>query len=106
MKPEDILKAAQEQSRKEGELEYKIHNKGAVLSAVVALLLLAVMFYVEYFFLHKVDYGKPAIILAISTASDLYDGIKLKDKKKIIIGIVCFLLFAVCMVMYIGALLK
>ncbi len=106
MNREDILKAAQEQSPKVGEFESKTQTKGAVIGALVALVVALVMFYVEYLVFRRVDYGKPAIILLISFISDLHDGIKLKIKRKIVIGIITAILFLVCMIMYIGAFFK
>ncbi len=106
MKNEDILKAAQNQSPKEGEFENKIQSRGAFLAAGVGLIITAIMFYVEFLLLHKLDYGKPAIILAVSSASDLFVGIRLKEKKKIVIGSICLLLFVLCVIMYVGALMK
>ena len=106
MKPEDILKAAQEQKNGEGEYELKIQSRGAFLSALVALVIAGAMFYVEFLFLHRLDYGKPAIVFAISAASDLFIGFKLKDKKKIIIGICSAVLFVICIIFYVGALMK
>ena len=106
MNNEDILKAAQNQSKKEGEFENKIQSRGAFLAAGIGILITAIMFYVEFLLLHKLDYGKPAIILAVSAASDLFVGIRLKDKMKTIIGIICSLLFVLCLIMYIGVLMR
>ena len=106
MNREEILKAAQEQSPKEGEFENRVQTKGAILGAGVAIIVAAIMFYVEYLVFHRFDYGKPAIILLISFVSDLHDGVKLKSKKKVIIGIITAVLFVLCMIMYIGALFK
>ncbi len=105
MNSEEILKAAQAE-KKDGEYENRIKDKSALISIVASLFVIAVMFYFEYLVFHRFDYGKPAIILLISSVSDIFCGIKLKNKKNVILGAVCGFLFIICIIMYVGALIK
>ncbi len=104
MNREDISKAAQEESHNDGEFENQIGRRGAMLAAAIAIFLVLIMFLVEYIVFHRLDFGKPAIICIMSTASDLYEGIRTKKTGKIIKGVITFMFFALFMVLYIGAL--
>ena len=106
MDRDEILKAVQEEEHKDGEYENTIGKKSAMMAAAIGIFTVLVMFYVEYLVFHRLDFGKPALICIMSSISDLYDGIKAKKKSKIIIGIIAALLFVLCIIFYIGALLK
>ena len=103
MNREDILKAAQEDSQKEGEETIYFGRKGALLAAAITIFIILIMFLVEYIVFHKLDFGKPAIICIMSAVTDLYEGIKTKKTRKIVGGIIAFLIFVLCMILYIGA---
>ena len=104
MNREDILKAAQEESRNDGEFENQVGRKGAMLAAAVAIFAVIIMFLVEYIVFHRLDFGKPAIICIMSAASDLYEGIRTKKTGKTIWGVVTTLFAALFIGLYIGAL--
>lgn len=106
MNREDILKAAQEEKHQEGEYERQIGKKAAILAAGITVLVVLGMFYIEYYFLHRIDFGKLAVICLMSSISDLYEGIKTKKKSKIIFGVIAALLFVLFIVLYIGALFR
>ena len=106
MKREEILEATKDQKIKDGEYEVKVQRIGSILGTAFALLAAITMIFVEYNFFHKLDYGKPALIMLIASISDLYEGIKLKRKLVIIKGIICAILLVLCVVVYIGALVK
>lgn len=105
MKREEILEATKDQKIKDGEYEVKIQRIGSILGTAFALLAAIIMIFVEYNFFHKLDYGKPALIMIIASISDLYEGIRLRRKMVLIKGIICTFLFALCVVVYIGALI-
>ena len=104
MTNEEILKAAQSEKRSNGEYESKIQSRADLLANLVALILVGIMFFVEYLLFRKVDYGKATSIFVISFVSDLYAGIKLNNKRKIVVGLIMMVPFLISLTLYIGAL--
>ncbi len=102
-KREEILNFTMENECTEGENEKRIHNRGAIFGFIVALAVAVIMFYVDFLVFHKYDFGKPAIIWSVIATSEIYEGIKFRDKKKMLLGVVFGIFFVVCVFMYIGA---
>ncbi len=107
MENEDkILAAIEESEPKVGEYEVHEQRKGAVIGVCASFIFGLIMCFVEYLITHRYDFGKLSIIFLIVVISELYEGIKFKKKKQIIAGIIYFVMFAICLILYVGALLK
>ena len=68
-------------------------------------MLCTIMTVVELWIFKEIDFGKPAMLFAISGFAKLYEGIKGKEKKKVIGGLVEMFIVVFCLLLYVGALL-
>lgn len=105
MDREDILKAVQDETPELGEYEITVERRAMLYSAGIALILCAILMLVEMFAEKRLDYGKPAMIFAIYSISDLYEGMKLSNKKKKIKGVVEAIFTVLFLLLFVGALL-
>ena len=85
MNNEEILQAVSEQKNKNDEFENIIQSRGAMLASGIGLIMAVIMVFAESSIFHKMDLGKPAIIFLIIFVSDLFEGIKFKSKKKLLV---------------------
>lgn len=104
MNNEELMQNVEKETRVFDEHENKIQRLGIGLAIAFSLLLAIIMVSIEFYVFHKVDYGKPALLIFMAMISDLYEGIKLKRTRKFIFAAISLLLFVVCLVMYIGGL--
>lgn len=105
MDREDILKAVQAETQEVGEYEITVERRAMMYAAGIGLMLCAVLMLVEMFAEKRLDYGKPAMVLAICSISDLYEGIKLSDKKKKFKGTVEAIFAILFLLLFVGVLL-
>ena len=70
----------------------------------VTVVVIIVMFFVEYFINKRVDFGKPVILGLMATIADLLDGLKNDRKKYVISGVIEAVFTLVMLICYIGAL--
>lgn len=101
MNREDILKEVNKNPDRFGESEVHNQRKGAVIATLIGLFICAAMVAVEYFVVHKLDFGKVALVTAVIGTSDLYEGINNKSKKQIIYGMICEILTVVFLIFYV-----
>ena len=101
-----ILEAIENSEPEMGEYEIQVQRKGAVIGVCAAFAFGLIISFIESVITGKFDFGKLSIIFLVVVISELYEGIKFKKKKQIIYGVICFVLFAICMILYVGALLK
>lgn len=109
MTNEEILKAAQEDNQTNqsvGEFEKNTTRTGLIYATCAGIVVYLVMVVFELCIAHKYDFGKPAIFFLIVAVMDLYEGKKLKIKKKTIAGIVSVIVSVICLLLYVGAMLR
>lgn len=99
MNKEDILKAAQNNRRTGNEYENKEGLRSGMLGSLIALLVGAVLFFIEYFCLKRVNCGLLAVAFSGAGADNLFAGIRIRKAGSIILGaseliIALFLLLA------------
>lgn len=105
MNREDILKVVQEEKSEAGEYEKLIARKSIMYGAAFGVALCTIMVIAELFILKKMDYGKPTILFAISGYANLYEGIKNKRKKMIIIGVIDIVVTLFGLLLFVGELI-
>ena len=87
MNKDEILKAAQS-NNKGNEYENKTVIKSNILSALSALVVGAILFFLEYWKTKSLNWGIAAIVLTACATQSLYEGIKLKRILWIVIGVI------------------
>ena len=101
MNRDEILKEAQKNPATIGESEAHFQRRGAILASLLGLLIAAIMVFTEYFYLHKMDFGKVAIFTTIVGVSDLYEGIKNKSRKLVIAGVIGCIFTVFFLILYV-----
>ena len=61
------------------------------------------MILIELFLVKKMDFGKPALLIAIAGYADFYEGSKNRIRKKKVKGIIELVVAAFVVLLYIGA---
>lgn len=102
MEKNEILKAAQAEPKRIGEYEKEITRKGVAYASMAGVILCLAMVAIELLVIKKLDFGKPAIIILLSSVINLYEGLKMNNRKLIISGGIEAVLFIVCTILYIG----
>ena len=105
MNREDILNAARAE-KSIGEYEIGVERKGFMYAFASVIVLCMVMVFVEIAMKKPLDWGKVMFIPLIRSVADLYEGIRLSRKKRIISGIFFAALSLVLLLAYIGGLLR
>ena len=105
MNKDDILKVAQKEKRGT-EYEHKAVLKSDLLSALMALIVGAFLFFFEYIRKGTFNWGIATIVLTACATQALYEGIKLRKTLWIIVGVIQTILaliaFAVAIVGLVG----
>lgn len=83
---EEILKAAQKDRYSGKEAESRAGVKATLLGSIIALIVGAVLFLLEFFIKKSWNFGLIAVAMTASCVQLLYEGIKLKTVRKIIVG--------------------
>ena len=99
---EDILNAAQKESFRGKEFENKAGTRGALLAALVSLIVGTLLFLVEFFVKKTWNIGLLAVAMTASSTQLLYEGIKLKNVWKTIFGLLGALIALFFILGYIG----
>ena len=86
MNKEDILKAAQNSKGKCNEYENKENLRSGLFGSLIALVVGAVVFFVEYFCFKRVDCGLLAVAFSGAGADNFLAGIRTKRAGSIIAG--------------------
>ena len=105
MDREDILKAVQTEKQETGEYEDNIARKAIMFGTALGVILCLIMTAVELWIFKKLDFGKPTMLIAISSFANLYEGRKCKEKKKIVGGLIEAMIAVFCLLLYVGAFL-
>lgn len=109
MNNQEILQKIEQDKVVYDEHENKLRRFGIVFSFSVGLAVTIIMISAESILTGTIDYGKPAVVFSIVLASELFEYIRIKNKKKIkdIISIIgTIILLAICLYYYIGGLVK
>lgn len=108
MTQEEILNEVQKNPPKEGYGEREVQQIGKGLSVgLIALGIIYVLVTAIDFFCYKTfDYGKMVMLMGFMTAWNLYEGIKVKKRISLIIGIICGFATFSNLAMYIGGIFR
>ena len=106
MGEQDILKAAQAQASKSGEFEKETANKAMAGAICVSVVTMIVMVVAELLVFRRIDLGKPALLLIITSFVELHEGRKLQNKKQVVRGVVEAIVAALFLILYVGAFFK
>ena len=102
MTREEILRAAQNDKSEMGEYEKIVEKKAVSYGAALGIAVCLVMVIIEMLVVHRVDWGKPALILVIGGYTDIYEGFRNKIGKKAIWGIIEMAVAIILLFVYIG----
>lgn len=107
MDREEILKAVKEQGKTDinNEFEISIERKAVLTGMSVGIILCVSMIIFELLVVKRFDWGKPVVLLSVSSVTELYEGIVNKDKKKTICGACLAIIAALFLIIYIGGML-
>ena len=94
MNKEKILEAARKDRNRGKEYENRESTRSSLLSALIALLVGAGLFFLEYFINNTVNVGMIAVGMTAVCVQYLYAGLKLKKPFSIIAGIISALIAA------------
>ena len=103
MTNEEILKAAQNDQEDIGEYEKEIVRKSLAYGAAFGVAIVTIMSLVELFLVKKMDFGKPALLFAISGYADFYEGSKTRIRRKKVKGTIELIVAVFGILLYIGA---
>lgn len=103
MNRDEILNAVSNEKPTD-EFGAQIARRGAGIGAAVGIIICVIMVVVELLIFKKLDFGKPAIILVMSSVSYIYEGIRSKKFGYIIGGIILGIIALALLVLYVGAL--
>lgn len=103
MNRDEILKAVQLEKQEMGEYEQTVVRKALMYASAFGVVLWSIMLAMEILVFKKIDFGKPAILFAISGFSKLYEGKKIYEKKKIRGGLIEIFVAIIWVLLYIGA---
>ena len=92
MKNEDVLAAVQKESHKGMEFENREGLRATAVGAVVSLFVTAILLLLQYFVKGTFNAGFLTIGVSSAAAQYLYEGIRIKKRNSIIIGIICTVL--------------
>ncbi len=88
MNNEEILKAAQKEKHKGKEFENREGLRSTAVGAVVSLFLTSILLFLQYFVKGTINMGFLSIGVSSAAAQYLYEGIKIKKKSSLVIGII------------------
>lgn len=106
MNKDDILMAAQEESKKKnsiGEYEKEKARVGIMWASGICILVLAAMVVAELIVKKQFDLGKVGLFLLFPSVMNLYEGTRTKNKKMKVFGIIEAVFAEACFILYIGA---
>ena len=88
MNKEEILAKSREENKDKDLYAIEVMKKGSYIDILTAIITISILFVTEILVCGSTNYGLWAILTAINSSSNLYRGIKLKEKSKIIMGII------------------
>ena len=103
MTNEEILKAAQNSQEDIGEYEKEVVRKSLSYGAALGVAICTIMILIELLLVKKMDFGKPALLIAIAGYANFYEGSRNKIRKKMMKGIIELVVAAFVVLLYIGA---
>lgn len=86
MNKEDILQAARNSKGKSTEYENKESLRSGLFGSLIALVVGAAIFFVEYFCLKRVNWGLLAVVFCGASADNLLVGIRTRKASSVIVG--------------------
>lgn len=107
MDREEILKAVKEQGKTDinNEFEISIERKAVLTGMSVGIILCVSIIIFELLVVKRFDWGKPVVLLGVSSVTELYEGIVRKNMKKTICGAGLAIIAVLFLIIYIGGML-
>lgn len=102
MDKEKILEAARSNKYRGKEYENEQGALSSMLSVFLALIVGVTLFLLEYFTKGTINIGLIVMIATVGGADALYEGIKLKVRRKIVWGVVCSLTAIIAIASFVG----
>ena len=96
-----ILAAARQEKNRGKELDNKEAVRGDLLAGIIAITMMILMGFFEFFVQGTINFGYLAVLMAMGTAQALYQGIKNKKAYLIVVGVVDGLLAIMAVLLYI-----
>ena len=94
MNKEEILAKAQKENKNVDLIEVEIDKKAGDLAAFISTMVCFILYVAENMICHTRNYSLWSVIVTLIAVINVYKGVKLKDKKKIILGI-CWAIISV-----------
>lgn len=88
MNKEEILAMSREENKNKDLVTVEIEKKAGTFAVITVTIMAAIFFAAEIMLCGNVNYGLASIALAVNAAINLYTGIRTKDKKSIIYGVI------------------
>lgn len=104
MTREEILSAARDNKERGKEYESKVSISSGLFAALMAFLVCAVLFGLQYWIQGTVNYGLIAVGLTAVAADALYEGIKFRKAWRIVYGGIFALIALLAVIVFIGGL--
>lgn len=102
MNKEEILSVAKTEKRRGSEFESEQITRANLLGMVVALIVGLAMFLTEIFCKKSFNFGLLGVLMTAVGWQAMFEGIKLKKKWMIIIGVIEIMVAAISIFMFIG----
>lgn len=101
MENKKILEVARKNTTRGKEYESKALEKSNTVGIIVSTIVGCALFWLEYFIRHTLNIGLVAVCLAAVGIQSLYEGIKIKKTRLIIVGSVETIMAVVCVLIFI-----
>ena len=102
MNREDILAAARNSAGMHNEYEDAVADRGTLWSVAVLYVVSIALFAVRYFATGTVDVGIMAVLMATSGAELVYGWKNLREKKKLVFGVLQLAISMIAIIAYVG----
>ena len=103
---EEILNAAKNDNEMGREYEHKIEARGGLVSSLTVLIIVGVLFFVQYLNQKTWNFGLLAVLFASHSSQYLYEGIKTKKVWKTIVSSIEILIAILFIIVFIGQVIK
>lgn len=88
MNKEEILAKSRQDNKDKDLYELEVNKKASEIGSISGIIICAVLYAAEVMVCGTQNYGLWSIIAAVVAGTYLYSGIKIKSKKRIVIGII------------------
>ncbi len=106
MDKNEILEAAKNSHDELGEYEKSVSGNGFRFSIMVCVLICVVVGCIEVIFAKKIDLGMISLLFVFYGVPQLYEGVVLKNKRVLIVGIISCVLAAILLITHMGVIFR